>query len=78
MSLEKDFQKFLRSNSRNMWLGNKLLKVYLRKAKRIINHQWATTLDIGSIEVFKTGKGVGTKVIKDFHLANDFCGIAPI
>lgn len=58
---------FLESSQRNLWIGNDLIKIYIRKSKRNFKGQLLDFFDFASIEVEETGQGLFTKILNKFE-----------
>lgn len=63
----KQIKKFLKSDQRNLWIGNDAIKIYIRKSKRNFKGQIFDFFDFASIEVEKTGQGLFTQILKKFE-----------
>jgi hypothetical protein len=77
MTCIKQLQTFFEASTRNIWLEDKQLHVYVRKGRRYLEkdtREIVSTLDIASIEVCKPGKGIGTLFINEAHKINPFFG----
>lgn len=60
--------------SRNAWLEDDLMKVYVRKASHLIGHDIRQCLDIASVEVFVQQKGTWTEFLWNAHEINPWEG----
>lgn len=58
---------FLESNSKNIWIGNDSIKIYIRKSKRYFKGNFFDFFDFASIEVENTGQGLFTQILKKFE-----------
>lgn len=56
---------FINSNLRNHWIYLDELKIYVRKSKRYHNYTPVNCLDLATIEVYKTGNGLFTELLKE-------------
>lgn len=75
LSLEKQIQQFLSSKCRNLWLGDGVTKLYLRKSQRVLEGRSMRCLDLGTIEVTKEtdhGKGHAKAAIALLQQLNPF------
>lgn len=53
-------EKFLESNQRNLWIENRLFKIYVRKSIRKIEGKVSNFLDLASFEIkIEDKKGIG-------------------
>jgi len=58
---------FLKSSQRSLWISNDAIKIYIRKSKRYYKGQLLDFFDFATIESTVTGKGLFTKILKDFE-----------
>ena len=69
---------FYKGNSRNQWIFNEYLKMYVRKSQRYFNSQILPFIDIASIEIGESYQGQGLfpmildKILQFFESENIF------
>lgn len=59
--------KFINSNTRNMWISNDAISIYIRRSKRSFNRNMYEFFDFASIEVTEPGEGLFTKILERFE-----------